>query len=115
MDEQKLPLSRLIEAVTEELHKAEERAQSLRDAGEKPDPIMQFEECELEMAVEIELSGKAETNVWVFKLGGGVKKTDANTIKVKFKRLEGTEMTFASKSKGQGPRLGRKRKRKGSR
>ena len=72
---------------------------------------MQFEECELEMAVEIELSGEAKTNVWVFKLGGGVKKTDANTITVKFKRLKDVQMTFPSNQEGEGPELGPSRQK----
>jgi hypothetical protein len=103
----KLPLSRLIEAVTAELHKAEEKARKEREAGTRQPAIMEFEECELEMAVEIEAAAKAGVDVWVFKLGGGVKKTDANTIKVKFKRLEGAQLTYPSLKEGPGPELGK--------
>lgn len=107
MAEEKLPLSRLIEAVTDELHRAQEKAESERRAGKGRPAIMQFEECELEMAVEVEVGAKGGVDVWVFKLGGGVKKTDANTIKVKFKRLEGTQLAYPSTDEAkEGPELG---------
>jgi hypothetical protein len=96
----KIPLAQLIELVTDELR----RAESL--ASQREDHIMQFEECELEMGIEVEASAQGEGNVWVFKLGGGVKKTDVNTIRVKFKRLSGVDMAFPAESEGYGPELG---------
>lgn len=97
----KIPLSKLINLVTSELRKAEKEAQ----ANEKH--IMQFEECELEMAIEVETSGKGEVGVWVFKLGGGRTKTDSNTIKVKFKRLQDVQLVYPSTiTSNQGPPLG---------
>jgi hypothetical protein len=98
----KLPLSELILAVTSELHKAEMQA---REAyGD--DEVMEFDECELDLAVEVEMDAKAEVKVYVFKLGGGAKKTDKNSIKVKFKKIKGRSMTFPMQQEGPGPKLG---------
>jgi hypothetical protein len=105
MADEKLPLSRLIDAVTDELLAAQAAREVKRNLDGTP-AIMQFEECELEMAVEIEISGEAKTNVWVFKLGGGIKKTDANTVKVKFSRLKDVNVAFPANREGEGPELG---------
>ncbi len=97
----KLPLAKLIELVGNELRRAEEEA---KDRG---DHIMQFEECELEMGIEVESEAQGEAGVWVVKLGGGVKKTDVNTIRVKFKRLPDRIMAFPAEGEGVGPILGK--------
>jgi hypothetical protein len=84
----KVPLSQLIDVVTTELRKAADRANQYRDH------VMQFEECELEFAIEIERGGEAGIQVWVLKLGGGAKKTDSNTIRVKFTALPHRSYAF---------------------
>ncbi len=106
MSADRLPLSRLIMAVTAELRKAEELARRAREGEEGARPVMQFAECELEMGVEIETKGEAETNIWVFKLGGGVTKTDANTVRVKFTSIPGNALMYKMDVAGPGPALG---------
>lgn len=97
----RIPLSQLIEVVSAELRKAESQA------SRRTDHIMQFEECELEMAVEVETGGQGELNIWVFKLGGDRKKTDSNTIRVKFKRLQDVSLAFPAQTEQEpGPELG---------
>lgn len=70
---------------------------------------MQFAECELEMAIEVEKNGSGGINVWVVQLGGGAKKTDSNTIRVTFKAIPETVMAFVQDSPldAPGPALGK--------
>ena len=77
------PLSDVLANITNELLKADENARARGKA------TMQFEECEVEFAVKFEGGAKAGIKVWVLELGGGVKRSDANTIRVKFKSLPG--------------------------
>lgn len=53
---------------------------------------MQFDECELEFAVEVEREAKAGVNVWALELGGNAKRADSNVVRVKFKSLPGAEV-----------------------
>ena len=53
----KIPLSDLIELVTSELLKAEQQAKR------RANPIMEFQECELEMAIEVETGASGEANI----------------------------------------------------
>jgi hypothetical protein len=85
MAESKFELASFIDQVAQQLLAAEAKARG------RGDHVMQFEECELEMAVSIDKDGRAGIKVWVLELGAGAKKTDANTIRVKFKRIEGQQ------------------------
>ena len=100
---EKIPLTALIESVTNELRTAERQAK----AG-GAEPIMQFEECEVEMAVEIEASAQGEVSIWVLKLGAGGKRTSANTIRVTFRRMDGgSVLAYVAEGLNQpGPKLG---------
>jgi hypothetical protein len=72
---------------------------------------MQFQECELQMAFSLEGSGKAGVKIWIIEIGGGVKKTDSNTISVKFGPIAGKRAdTYAALGKGKGPPLGKRSK-----
>ncbi len=75
-----LTLAELISDVTAQLRQAE--AEAPRDSG-----VMQFKECELELAVSIEAEGRAGVRVYVVELGGGVTRASSNTIKVRFSSL----------------------------
>ncbi len=79
----KIRLTDLLAHITDQLLEADQMSRASGKA------TMRFEECELEFAVKIEGDVKAGLNIWVLKLGGGAKKTDSNTIKIKFKGLEG--------------------------
>jgi hypothetical protein len=99
----RFPLSDLIDVVTNELRIASS------NAAAQGSQIMQFAECELEMAIDVEKNGSGGINVWVVQLGGGAKKTDSNTIRVTFKALPDTAMVFVQGSPvdGPGPELGK--------
>lgn len=74
----KIVLSEVLEHISSELWEVNERAIKSGRA------TMQFSECEIEFAIETE--GKAETGikVYVVNLGGGVKRSETNRIKIKF-------------------------------
>jgi hypothetical protein len=78
---ERISLADVLANITEELHKAQDAAKARGFA------TMQFEECELEFAIEAEHKGEAGIKVWVVDLGGGVKRTESNTIRLKFKTI----------------------------
>jgi Trypsin-co-occurring domain 2 len=86
---QEIRLADLLANITDQLLEADEKSRASGKA------TMRFDECELEFAVKIEGDAKAGINIWVLKLGGGVKKTDENTIRIKFKSLEGRTVQAA--------------------
>jgi len=81
----KVGLGDLIDHIASELSAAEKRARA------REGHVMQFDECELEMAIEIETGAGGGVKVWVFELSGDRKKTDSNTITVRFKAVPGGE------------------------
>lgn len=78
-----LQLSELMKTIRGELIKAEQRAK-YENGG-----IMQFEECELEFALATELQGGGGVTVYVLDLKGGGKRSESNTIRIKFKAIPG--------------------------
>ena len=96
-----MELGDLVGKVAKELHELRERAKSTTD------PVMQFTECELEMAFGIEDTGKGGVKLWVFELGGERTRTNSNTVRVKFSAL-GPSIAFPIQQPGAGPELGRK-------
>ena len=78
---QKVELKRLLAQINEEIRAAHDRATSDGSA------VMQFEECELEFAVDFELKGEGGVDVYVFKLGAGATRTGSNVIRIKYKAL----------------------------
>lgn len=75
----RIPLSDLLASIRSEIVKADAAAKKEGTA------VMQFDECEFEFAVEIEKEAKGGVHVWVLELSGGGKKTEMNTIRVKYK------------------------------
>jgi membrane-bound lytic murein transglycosylase len=57
-----------------------------KDGG---NPVMQFEECEVEFAVKVEAAGKAGVKVWVMEFGAEAKREQSNKVKIKFKAIPG--------------------------
>lgn len=104
----KFPLSDLIQVVTTELRTAAE------DAAQHGNQIMQFAECELEMAIDVEKNASGGISVWVVQLGGGAKKTDTNTIRVTFKALDQNPQIYIQDAtpEAPGPALGKQPHRK---
>ena len=96
-------LADLLSHITDQLLEVDQKSRASGKA------TMRFEECELEFAVKIEGDAKAGINVWVLKLGGGLKKTDSNTIRIKFKSLEDRSVQAAHiEADTPGPSLERK-------
>jgi len=79
--DQQFSLSEVLAHISEELVTADESARARGKAA------MQFEECEVEFAVKLEGGVKAGIKVWVLELGANAKRSDTNTIRVKFKSL----------------------------
>ena len=98
---QKIELADLVEKVANQLHELRKRAKATTD------PVMQFTECELEMAFSVEDAGKAGIKLWVFELGGGRTRTNSNTVRIKFS-AQGPSIAFPVQQPGPGPELGRK-------
>ena len=89
-----IPLSEVLEEISAELKKAAENANSSGSA------TMQFEECEIEFAVKVEKDAKGGLKVWMLNLGGSIKKSDSNTIKIKFKKIEENPIQASSEVDG---------------
>lgn len=95
-------LADLLTHITDQLLEADRKSRARGKA------TMRFEECELEFAVKIEGDANAGINVWVLTLGGDVKKTDSNMIRIKFKGFEGRPVQAAHlKTDTPGPSLER--------
>jgi hypothetical protein len=75
-----IELAELIDHVADQLVKAELLA------TKRTEHPMQFETCEIEMAVRFEKSGKGGVKVWVLELGGGATSESSNRITATFKR-----------------------------
>jgi hypothetical protein len=80
----RIVLGDLLENVTSELRAANERALAAGNA------VMKFKECELELAIEAENQGKAGIKFWVLNVGGSLKRTESNTIKIKYTAIGDT-------------------------
>jgi hypothetical protein len=79
MAQQKIPLAELVGAVTGQLREAQENARKRGFAA------MIFDECEFEFGIEAEADEHGGFHVWVIELGGGVKRTETNSIRITFK------------------------------
>ncbi|MEO6721328.1 MAG: trypco2 family protein [Ferruginibacter sp.] len=86
---QPLSLSELIKTVADELRLANENSK-------EKTPVMKFTECELELKVNVAVEGKAGIKFWIVDIGGGGKKENAHTIKVKFNSLDGSNLAFSA-------------------
>ena len=102
----KIKLSEVLGTIAEELIKANESAE------ERHRPVMQFEECEVELALAAEQEAKGGINIWAVDLSAGAKRTETNTIRVKFGKIPGQPAVQAPVvDKGVGPEI-RRQKRK---
>jgi hypothetical protein len=90
----------LIDQVAMQLLEAEDRAKK------RGDRVMDFAECELEVAISVESGGKGGVRVWVLELGGGRTKTDTNTIKIRFTPRPERPIAVPAELEGEGPKLG---------
>jgi uncharacterized metal-binding protein len=74
-------LKEILGYVAQELRAAHEQANSEGNA------IMAFDECELDFAVDVEAKAEGGVHVWVVNLGAGAKRTEKNSIKIKYKAI----------------------------
>jgi hypothetical protein len=81
-DQDRIPLAEILGFISSELRAAHDRA--MREGR----PVMRFQECELEFAIEAEGSAGGGIQVYVLKLEAGVKRTETNTIKIKYTALD---------------------------
>ena len=88
-----LKLAEVLDTLAQQLLEAQQNART-RGAA-----VMQFAECEIEFAVDIEKSGNAGIEIHVLKLGGELKRTDSNTIRLKFSALP-NQPVFSISRKG---------------
>jgi NTP-dependent ternary system trypsin peptidase co-occuring protein len=100
----KIALAEVLVMVREELNKAND------DAMKSGRPVMLFDECELEFAVDVEFNVEAKTSYLSFlSLKGGAKRSDSNTIKVKFKALSTVGVVAIAQNDAQaGPAPGKR-------
>jgi hypothetical protein len=68
---------------------------------------MQFGECEIEFAIETEKSGSGGVQVWVLELGGEVKRSEVNTIRIKFTSNPERVVTAPARAPGAAPKPAR--------
>lgn len=80
----KFELAELLAQLSDQLIAADRRA---RERGQA---IMQLEECEVELAINMEGGGNAGIKFWVVELGVNAKTERVNTLKVKFKPIPGS-------------------------
>jgi len=99
IDENGIPLADVLGHISAQLHEANERA---RNQGH---PTMRFQECELEFAVELEGKAGGGLQVYVVKLEAGAKRTEKNTIKIKYTALPDKDEVAAIE--GTKPRSGK--------
>jgi hypothetical protein len=97
--EKKILLSDLIDTVTGELLKAQ------NNALKRGVSTMLFEECEFEFGIEAEKEAGGGVSVWVIDVSAGVKKTETNTIRVKFKANPEHHIQAPIQQEGSGPAL----------
>ena len=86
MAQDRIPLGELLEYIAGEIRDIH------RKTSAQGEPVMKFKECELEFGIEAENKAEGGFHVWVLKLGGGVKRTEANTIKIKYTALDDHDM-----------------------
>ena len=102
----KMPLSEVLANITDELIKADENAKKRGFAA------MQFVECEIEFAIEAEKEADGGVRVWVLELGGKAKRSEVNTIRVKFSANPEHSMSAPARSSEPAPKPSRQQQQK---
>jgi hypothetical protein len=87
-------------------HIAEGLIDANRRAAERGRATMEFEECEVELALSYTSGGEAGLKIWVLNAGGEMKRTESNTLRLKFKAIPGKGGLQAGQTlPGPGPEL----------
>jgi hypothetical protein len=99
-DSMKIKLSEMLDQISLELLEAQKKA------VERGQPTMQFSECEIEFAVETAKEAGGGIKVWIAELKAGAKKTDSNTVRIKFGNIPDSPIQAAHmQSTSSGPEL----------
>jgi len=77
----RIEISEVLKNISDELWQANEQAKQSNKA------TMVFTECEIEFAIETEAKANAGVKIYVVNLGGDAKRSDKNTVKLKFTAL----------------------------
>lgn len=86
----RIPLGDVLEFISQELQAVSTKAKARGSA------TMRFEECEVEFAFEAEKSGSGDLKIYVVTLGGAVKRSERNTIRLRFVPLDSGNATIAA-------------------
>jgi len=97
--QQKIPIAELARHVRNELETIHKAA-----AG---DALLRLSECEFEFALEAELEAAGGIKVWLLDLRGGGKKSESNTVRIKYSSIPGKAVGMISSTVGAGPQLAR--------
>jgi hypothetical protein len=81
-DDKRFPLADLLTSLAEELRDAQRRARE----DEEPD-MLKLKECTVELGISWDKRGEAGIEFYVFKLGGGLDKTNTETLSVTLEPL----------------------------
>ena len=98
----RIPLSEILQNIAEELIIAQQ------NATERGIAVMEFAECETELAVKAEYEGGGKIKIYVAELGGEAKKSESNIVKIKFKAIPGKPIQAKGTSTGAAPPVERK-------
>jgi hypothetical protein len=90
----KITVSEMLAEISSELNKAH------KSAAEQGIATMQFEGCEIELAVKADKDISGHLKVWLLDIGAGAKKTESNTIKLKFSRINSNLIQAPAKIDG---------------
>lgn len=103
----KLELPTLLATLSDQLREAD------RNARARGNPIMQLEECEIELSVSLELGAKGSVKFWVLEAGADAKTAHTNKVRVKLKPIDGTVLqAFQASLDRSAPTIIRERSRK---
>jgi hypothetical protein len=97
----RIPLSEILGNIAQELLEAQANAKSRGVA------VMQFSECEAEFAIRAEYEGGGKIKVYVAELGGDVKKSESNTVRIKFTAIPDTAVVAKATVPGPAPKATR--------
>lgn len=96
---EKIQLSEMLDHISLELLEAQKKAEQRGQA------TMQFSECEMEFAVETTKEAGGGIKVWISELKAGAKKTDSNTVRIKFGNIPDFPVQAAQEQSSPGPDL----------
>jgi len=80
---EKIEIAELLDHITNQI------ATAHNTAVDRGFSTMEFKECELEFAVETSKEADGGIRVWLLNLGGKAKKSNSNTIRLKYGKIDG--------------------------